>query len=281
MIFLRLQAARLSRCRCLNGRNMSALPLMFDHFFKRQSYVTGFHPRTFFRNLLGVRPFLIDLYKYRAMNTSSSFRLNLLDIFPILSDRKDNAGVASGHYFHQDLWAAKKIFERHPSQHIDIGSRLDGFVSHLLVFMPVTVVDIRRLESNLTGLRFLQDDATELRSISDNSVDSISTLHAAEHFGLGRYSDPIDPMACFKFMNALQRVLAPGGRLYFSVPIGRERVEFNAHRVFALKTILDSFSSLRLVSFSFVGDDGQIYEEVDTLKIPESEFACGLFEFTK
>ncbi|RZU41358.1 DUF268 domain-containing protein [Edaphobacter modestus] len=225
--------------------------------------------------------FLIDLYKYRAMNTSSTFRLNFLDMFPILSDRKDNAGVASGHYFHQDLWAARKIFERHPSQHIDIGSRLDGFVAHLLVFMPVTVVDIRRLESNLTGLRFLQDDATELSSMADNSVDSISTLHAAEHFGLGRYSDPIDPMACFKFINALQRVLAPGGRLYFSVPIGRERVEFNAHRVFAPKTILDSFSSLRLVSFSFVGDDGQIYEEVDALKIPESELACGLFEFTK
>jgi hypothetical protein len=228
-----------------------------------------------------VPPFLIDLYKYRTMNTSSTFRLNFLDMFPILSDRKDKAGVASGHYFHQDLWAAKKIFERHPSQHIDIGSRLDGFVAHLLVFMPVTVVDIRRLESDLTGLRFLQDDATELSTMADNSVDSISTLHAAEHFGLGRYSDPIDPMACFKFMGALQRVLTPGGRLYFSVPIGRERVEFNAHRVFAPKTILDSFSSLRLVSFSFVGDDGQIYEEVDALKIAESEFACGLFEFTK
>jgi hypothetical protein len=260
---------------------VSALPLMISRFLKRQSYITGFHPRIFFRSLVGTPSFLSDLYKYRAMNTSTAFRLNLLDMFVILSDRKDNAGIASGHYFHQDLWAARKIFERHPAQHIDIGSRLDGFVAHLLVFMPVTVIDIRRLESNLTDLSFLQDDATKLSRMEDNSVDSISTLHAAEHFGLGRYSDPIDPMACFKFMGALQRVLAPGGRLYFSVPIGRERVEFNAHRVFAPKTVLDSFSSLRLVSFSFVGDDGHIYEDVDALKIPESELACGLFEFTK
>jgi hypothetical protein len=215
------------------------------------------------------------------MNTSDSFRLSLLDMFPILSDRKDSAGIASGHYFHQDLWAASKIYERHPAQHIDIGSRLDGFVAHLLVFMPVTVVDIRRLESNLPTLSFLQDDATELSRIEDNSVNSISTLHAAEHFGLGRYSDPIDPQACFKFMSALQRVLAPGGRLYFSVPIGRERVEFNANRVFAPKTVLNSFSSLQLVSFSFVGDDGHIYRDVDVMKIPECELACGLFEFTK
>ena len=266
---------------CLRGGDVSALLLMLSRFLRKQSYITGFHPRIFFRSLAGVPSFLNDLYRYRAMNTSPTFRLSLTEMFPILSDRKDAAGVASGHYFHQDLWAARRIFKRRPAEHIDIGSRMDGFVAHLLVFMPVTVVDIRRLGSNLADLHFLQDDATELGQMDDNSVDSVSSLHAAEHFGLGRYSDPIDPMACFKFMSALQRVLAPGGRLYFSVPIGRERVEFNAHRVFAPKTVLNSFSSLRLVSFSFVGDDGQIYEDVDALRIPECELACGLFEFTK
>jgi predicted SAM-dependent methyltransferase len=147
--------------------------------------------------------------------------------------------------------------------------------------MPVTAIDIRSLESSINGLSFVQDDATELGRIESNSIDSLSTLHAAEHFGLGRYSDPIDPLACFKFMRSLQRVLAPGGRLYFSVPIGRERVEFNAHRVFAPKTILNAFSVLQLVSFSFVGDDGRFYEDIDPLAIPESNMACGLFEFTK
>jgi Caenorhabditis protein of unknown function, DUF268 len=91
-----------------------------------------------------------------------------------------------------------------------------------------------------------------------NSVESLSSLHAAEHFGLGRYSDPIDLDACFKFMDSLQTVLAPAGRLYFSVPVGRERVEFNAHRVFSPLTILRRFSLLQLESFSFVGDDGAI-----------------------
>jgi Caenorhabditis protein of unknown function, DUF268 len=203
------------------------------------------------------------------------------NIFPILSDKRDSAGLAGGHYFHQDLWAAKKIFQRRPVKHIDIGSRVDGFVAHVLVFMPVTAVDIRNLESNIDGLTFLQDDATELERIPSDSIDSLSTLHVAEHFGLGRYSDPIDPNACFKFMSSLQRVLAPGGRLYFSVPIGRERLEFNAHRVFAPKTILSTFSDLQLLSFSFVGDDGNLYKDIDPLGIPESNLACGLFEFTK
>jgi hypothetical protein len=202
-------------------------------------------------------------------------------MYPILSEKVDSAGQAGGHYFHQDLWAARRIFERKPERHMDIGSLVHGFVAHVLVFMPVTAVDIRPLESNVRGLTFVQDDATELSRFESDSVASLSTLHAAEHFGLGRYSDPIDPDACFKFMNALQRVLAPGGRLYFSVPVGRERVEFNAHRVFAVQTILDAFSGLRLVSFSFVGDEGDLHEDVRPEEMPESRLACGLFEFTK
>ncbi len=82
-------------------------------------------------------------------------------------------------------------------------------------------------------------------------------------------------------MRALERVLAPGGRLYFSVPCGRERVEFNAHRVFAPQTILESFSGLRVVSFSAVGDDGNYYENADPVDVARCEWGCGLFEFTK
>jgi hypothetical protein len=250
-------------------------------FLKKQSYFTGFHPRVLLRSLRGLPIFLRDLLQYRKRNERVAFQFLLTDMFPILTDRQDVAGMASGHYFHQDLWAARKIFERRPATHVDIGSRVDGFVAHLLAFMPVTVVDIRRLDSKVKNLNFLQDDATEMSRVEDDTLDSVSSLHAAEHFGLGRYSDPIDPQACFTFMHTLQRVLSPGGRLYFSVPVGRERVEFNAHRVFAPKTILDSFSMLQLVSFSLVADDDQLYENVDPLTIPDSDLACGLFEFTK
>ena len=53
----------------------------------------------------------------------------------------------------------------------------------------------------------------------------------AEHIGLGRYGDPLDPLGTRKAAAELQRVLAPGGQLLFSLPVGRPRVEFNAHRV--------------------------------------------------
>lgn len=254
---------------------------MIKSLLQKQAYFTGFYPRTLAKSLKNLPTYLMDLRRYRKMNDMPSFQFGMSDAFPILTDMDAGAGIAGGHYFHQDLWAARKIFERRPRQHFDIGSRVDGFVAHLLVFMPITVVDIRPIESNIRGLTFLQDDAAELANLPDNSVDSLSTLHVAEHFGLGRYTDPIDPRACFKFMASLQRVLAPGGRLYFSVPIGRERVEFNAHRVFAPQTILSCFSKLQLISFSFVGDDANLYEDQSPDSLPQSEMACGLFEFSK
>jgi hypothetical protein len=248
---------------------------------EKQSYVTGFHPTTLIKSLAGVPVFVSNWLKYQKLNSNPAFRLRLKDAFPILTDRYASAGVAQGHYFHQDLWAARKIFQARPPQHIDVGSRIDGFIAHLLTFMPVTVLDIRPLVSATDGLTYLQDDATSLSMLRDNSVSSLSSLHAAEHFGLGRYSDPIDPSACFKFMDSLQRVLAPQGRMYFSVPVGRERVEFNAHRVFNPRTVIDRFAQLRLQSFSFVGDDGSLYQDTDPLALPNSDLACGLFEFTK
>jgi hypothetical protein len=250
-------------------------------FLNKQAYVTGFQPAVLIRSLSAIPIYVRDMRSYHKMNNQTSFQLRMRDAFPILTDMKSSAGSTGGHYFHQDLWAARKIFAEHPAEHFDIGSRVDGFIAHLLVFMPVTVIDIRPLTSDIAGLTFFQDDASELGNVMDNSIRSLSTLHTAEHFGLGRYTDPVDPQACFKFMASLQRVLAPSGKLYFSVPVGRERVEFNAHRVFDPSTILRSFPMLELVSFSFVGDEGLLYEDHDPLRLPPSEMACGLFEFTK
>jgi len=207
--------------------------------------------------------------------------LRLWSMYPFLRDRFDTAGVATGHYFHQDLWASRKIFERRPARHIDVGSSVSGFVSHVLTFMPVEVIDVRPLPSSTSGLMFVQEDAAELGRFADGSITSLSSLHAVEHFGLGRYGDPVDASACFRAMKSLARVLQVGGRLYFSVPIGMERVEFNAHRIFSPRTILEEFKDLTLLSFSAVDDSGQFDPDCDPAAYDKATYACGLFEFTK
>ena len=225
--------------------------------------------------------FAREALAYRRAAEGGRFPLDVRSIYPMVSDYGDQAGAASGNYFHPDLWAARKIFARRPTRHVDVGSRIDGFVAHLLVFMPVEVIDIRPIESKVPGLTFVQEDATTMARFPDASVESLSSLHAVEHFGLGRYGDPIDPDGWRRAMAALARVLAKGGRLYFSVPVGRERVVFNAHRVFAPSTVLDAFRGLELVSFSAVDDAGDLVEDADPELVSGAHMACGLFEFTR
>jgi len=241
----------------------------------------GGDPRAGLRSVRNLPHFVRTLAQYRAACSGSPFPLTATDIYPALQDFDANAGEASGHYFFQDLWAARKIFDRRPERHIDIGSRIDGFVAHLLTFMPVTVIDVRPLTSSVRGLDFLRADATNLDGLADQSVESISSLHAIEHFGLGRYGDRVDPDGWRKALLALQRVLGPGGRLYLSVPVGRERLCFNAHRIFSPMRVLDAVSNLELVSFAGVDDSGRFLDGVKPEGLANQEYACGLFEFTR
>jgi SAM-dependent methyltransferase len=247
----------------------------------RLCVLLGFDPLRLYTTLRRGPGFIKSIWDYKHLSTADSLRVSWHHIYPILTDRESSAGTVKGHYFHQDIWAAKKIYDAKPVEHIDIGSRVDGFIAHLLVFRTVKVVDIRNLPDTIPGLTFIQADATNLDSFADNSVESISSLHAIEHFGLGRYGDPIDPAACSKAMRALARVLSPGGKLYFSVPIGKERLEFNAHRVFSTHTVLNAFTDLNLVSFAAVDDRGDFHSTADINAFDTSSFSCGMFEYTK
>ncbi len=220
-----------------------------------------------------------DLRRYRQL--ADPERYPITRRWPIYRDRFRRAGEL-GEYFHQDLWAARKLYAARPERHVDVGSRLDGFIAHCLVFMEIEVVDIRPLARPPAGLRFVQADAQRMADFADGSIASLSSLHAAEHFGLGRYGDTVDPEGHITFMTALARVLAPGGRLYFSVPVGRDqKVEFNAHRVLRAATVLEVFGALDLRSFSLVRLDGTMLEDVAPGAADRVDYGCGLFEFAK
>ena len=51
----------------------------------------------------------------------------------------ESAGESQGHYFHQDLLVANQIFLNSPERHIDIGSRIDGFVARVAAFREIEI----------------------------------------------------------------------------------------------------------------------------------------------
>ena len=85
----------------------------------------------------------------------------------------------------------------------------------------------------------------------------------------------------------MYNILKPNGIFYFSVPIGRLRVEFNAHRVFSIEYLLGMFKDkFEVVSFSYVDDTGDLHKKVELNEqnIKDSfgcNYGCGIFELRK
>lgn len=203
--------------------------------------------------------------------------------YPIYEDFKSQAGTASGHYFHQDLLVASLIHLARPERHIDVGSRTDGFVAHVASYREIEVLDVRPLES--TGhdqIKFMQADLMQLGESMAGICDSLSCLHALEHFGLGRYGDPIDPDGHLKGFDNFHKMLRPGGTLYVSFPIGKSEVHFNAHRVFEPTEILAwSKEKFQLLRFDYVDDQGNLHREASLSSPPQVSHGCGIYTLKK
>jgi SAM-dependent methyltransferase len=207
---------------------------------------------------------------------------------PILAEHLSTAGTASGQYFYQDLHVARRVFELSPSRHLDIGSRVDGFVAHVAVFRAIEVVDIRPMSTSAKNIFFVQADLQDPAAAARiGQSDSVSCLHAVEHFGLGRYGDPIQVDGHLRGIRNVAALVSPGGRLHISVPMGPQRVEFNAHRVFAAETIPSLLETdFALDQFSFVDDVGDFHEKVpfvedDIARHFGCYHGCGIYELLR
>jgi SAM-dependent methyltransferase len=248
----------------------------------------GFDPLKTIYAIQGMPSYCRDLKALRSQRDSARevFPFGLLH--PCFGDRFAESGSARGHYFHQDLLIARRIHLNNPNVHVDVGSRVDGFVAHVASFRPINVIDIRPLSGNIPNVTFIQADLTlDIQKDLVNYADSISCLHALEHFGLGRYGDPINYDGYVLALTNLCRILKHNGKLYVSVPIGPQRIEFNAHRVFSVNYLLALFEGkYHIDQFSYVDDRGGLHEDI-ALNVDQCmedfgcTYGCGILEMTK
>jgi hypothetical protein len=60
------------------------------------------------------------------------------------------------------------------------------------MFCKVTLIDIRPLDIEVEGLSYINADIRSGLPAHAAAFDSASSLHCIEHFGLGRYNDPLN-----------------------------------------------------------------------------------------
>lgn len=243
-----------------------------------------FDPIAVYRGLTararGLAIYPANLARYARSNKRREFRFSIRDAWFRTYDRFSEAGSLTWHYFWQDLWAAANLFESGVRHHVDVGSRVDGFIAHLLPFCRVTVIDIRPLDLDWPNFEFRQGSVVSL-PYGDGEVHSLSSLHVIEHIGLGRYGDPVDAEGPWNAARELMRVLAPGGKLLIGVPVGRDRVCFDAHRIFDPRTVRAMFGDLDLLEFSLVDDRNRLIRNASFEAGADAWYGCGLFEFRK
>ena len=71
--------------------------------------------------LIQYRKFISDWRAYQKMERTE--RISLKDSYPCLFDNTSTFSPGN-HYFYQDIWAFKKIYDSKVKLHIDVGSKV-------------------------------------------------------------------------------------------------------------------------------------------------------------
>jgi hypothetical protein len=205
-------------------------------------------------------------------------KARLGDAYPCLNDRIVNTPFDQ-HYTYHPAWAARILAGTKPEQHVDISSILH-FGTMLSAFIPVKFYDYRPAKLQLSNYESGFADLQQL-PFTDGEIVSLSCMHTVEHIGLGRYGDALDPDGDIKAIEEMKRVMKAGGDLLFVTPVGRSRIEFNAHRIYSYEQILEYFSPFTLKEFSLIPDSGGLIINADPSLVAQQQYGCGCFWFKK
>jgi SAM-dependent methyltransferase len=220
-------------------------------------------------------------FKQSAAKTRRRFDLKPEDYYPRLDDNTVNTEF-DRHYVYHLAWAARVVREINPTEHIDIASLLH-FPAILSAFIKVKYYDYRPAQLRLDNFSSETGDLTGL-PFQDNCLASLSCMHTVEHVGLGRYGDPVDYDGDLKAIKELKRVVARNGSLLFVVPVGKARIQFNAHRIYSYDQIVTYFEGFKLKEFSLIPDsdsDGGLVTNAPKELCDRQLYGCGCFWLVK
>ena len=118
---------------------------------------------------------------------------------------------------------------------LDVGSKFHtaNLISSIFTHKTYYVELCRNINLPHLNLFIIAAEAQKL-PFEDGVLPFATSLHAIEHFGLGRYGDDIDYYGDIKGIREISRVLKPGGFFITSVPVtaGPSRIDYHTERVY-------------------------------------------------
>lgn len=254
----------------------------FDEWLKHEALIaSAIH--AYKRKTEAPREFAAEFQKFRTLleRSGRSLPMRWEEILPCLNDRSFETPF-DPHYTYHPAWAARVLARTRPAKHVDISSIL-CFGAIVSAFIPVDFYDFRPAPLRLNNFNSASADLTRL-GFPDNSVASLSSMHVIEHVGLGRYGEPLDPDGDLKAIRELCRVLAPGGNLIVAVPVGRARIQYNAHRIYDDAEFRGYFAGLELMGFALIPDGDVpvgLIDDAPRALVDAQEYGCGCYWFRK
>lgn len=154
------------------------------------------------------------------------------------------------HYPESDNWLYQALDKYSIQAHntLVIGSE-EPYYEALAILngAAVTMVEYQKITSSHPKLNCLT--AEEFPNVCQ-VFDSAISISSVEHSGLGRYGEALDPDGDIAAMQELHDKLKIGGICFLAVPVGIDRILWNAHRVYGVHrfnalvqkfSIIDSF----------------------------------------
>jgi len=143
---------------------------------------------------------------------------------------------------HREYFKSRGTYMERGPACLDIGSQ-HSFIIPLSVLANFYVLDAQFPDDVFngypsTGIIMLPGEAQKI-PLKDKSMSIVTSMHAIEHFGLGRYGDSLDPHGDVRGVREVYRILTEGGIFIGSVPVvskKRERVDFNRTRLYYPET---------------------------------------------
>ncbi len=116
-----------------------------------------------------------------------------------------------------------------------IGTTIPWYESMVLAFggHPFTIEYNKIVSRDLRICTMTVDEF----ALNPSTFDSILCISSIEHDGLGRYGDPLNPVGDLETMAKLRSMLKKDGILFLAIPVGRDALYWNAHRVYGKKRL--------------------------------------------